>query len=362
VRILQSGNANFGYVLAKKLRGAGIEADLLISRDSIEGVGVYGITASVNNPVSHDKDLKEYPEWIKFAEINKKTKVLKISKIMKDYDLIHAYQATPVHAMFSGRPYIAAVGGDEMRIRAFERSPTGIMLRRSYKKANRLVYSWPILKPYVKRLGLENAEYVPRIWDVSMFEKRGFAKENAEMLTFFLPTAEVWSLKGNEKFLGAFARLCKEGRKVFLYYVDWGGDSAKAKKILSHNDVKGRVEVIPGPVSREIMAEYMEKSDIVVDQFNSGSFTRVGIEAFLFGIPLLINLDEEVHREVHGESPRVINGKTEDEIYDKIICQLENRHELAEIAEYTKRWAMQNFDVEKNVKRYVEMYEGLLRK
>jgi glycosyltransferase involved in cell wall biosynthesis len=362
MKILQAGNANFGYILARELRKRGIESDLLLSKESIKGIGVYGVTAEINDPLSHDQKLKSHPDWMIFDQINKKAKVFHIAKIMKNYDLIHAYQATSIHAMISGKPYIAAVGGDELRVKAFERSLTGITLKKSFKKASKVVYSWPILKPYIEKLGIKNAEYIPRIWDVEIIKKSGIEKENEGILKIFFPTAELWEVKGNEKFLNAFSRLCKENENIFLYYVDWGKDSKKAKEILMVPGVKDKVEFISGPISRENMAQYMEKSDILADQFNSGSFTRVGIESFFFGIPLLINIDEEIHQELHGKSPPVLNAKNENEIYEKLKYVLKNKSELKTIAEEAKEWAEIHFDLNKNVEKYVKIYESIFKK
>ena len=124
MRILQIGNANFGYVMAKELRKKGIESDLLISKEIISGSN-----ASINDPRSHDNEIESYPEWVHFAPINSKLKIFQITKIMKNYDIIHAYNATPIHAMMSKVPYIAQAGGDELRIKAFEKSIIGYLRR-----------------------------------------------------------------------------------------------------------------------------------------------------------------------------------------------------------------------------------------
>jgi glycosyltransferase involved in cell wall biosynthesis len=362
MKILQSGNANFGYVLAKELRKRGIETDLLISKASISGVGIYGISASINDPLTHDKDLKSYPDWIIFDDIDKKSKVFSIAKLMKNYDIIHAYQATPIHAMISGKPYVISTGGDDLRKKVFEKSLTGFFLKRSYKKAKRVVYIWPIAKPYIEKLGLQNSQYIPRVWDIQSFVRKNLRKSTDETLTIFFPTAESWELKGNDKFLKAFVRLCKEDLKVFLYFIDWGEDSEKAKTILSIPKVAKRVKIIPGPISRQEMVKYMEKSDILADQFNIGSFTRVGIEAFFFGIPILINLDEKLYMELHGDIPSILNCKTEDEIYLKLKEALNSKEELPKIAEKAKQWALKHFDLQKNVEKYIEIYESILKK
>ena len=122
------------------------------------------------------------------------------------------------------------------------------------------------------------------------------------------------------------------------------------------------MRIIPGPISREQMSQFMQESDIIADQFNSGSFTRLGIEAFSFGIPLLINLDEKLHKELHGEAPPVINGKDDEEIYSKLKEILDSRYILEKIGNDAKNWAEEHFDLQKNVQKYIEIYENILKK
>lgn len=357
MRILQAGNANFGYVMARELRKKGIETDLLISKQIISGSD-----ASINDPLSHDKNLDSYPDWVIFGDINKRTKIFNIANIMKKYDLIHAYNAVPIHAMFSKRPYLAQSGGDDLRIKAFEKSITGYLLRRAYRKADQFVYVWPIHKPFVEKLGLKNAIYLPRIWDTQNFIRKKQEKSERKSLKIFLPTTEDWQTKGNDKFLKAFVKLCKEDFDVFLYYVDWGKDTERAKELFDSPHVKSKVEIIPGPISREKMAQYMENSDIVADQFNSGSFTRLGIESFIFGIPLLINLDEELHASLHGDSPPIINGKNSEEIFDKLKEMVNSKEILTELGKKANEWGKKHFDLEKNIEKYVEIYQNILKK
>jgi len=349
------GNANFGYAMAKELRRKGIESDLLISKQIISGPN-----ASINDPRSHDNEIKSYPDWVHFAPINSRTKIFQITKIMKNYDIIHAYNATPIHAMLSKVPYIAQTGGDELRIKAFEKSLTGYLLKRSYKKADQFIYVWPIHKPLVEKLGIKNPIYLPRVWEPQNFKKNGQDHPEENKLTIFLPTAEIWETKGNDKFIYAFVKLCKEVDNIQLLFVDWGPDSQKAKKLLDTPHVKEKVEIIKGPISREKMSEYMGKSDLLVDQFNSGSFTRMAIKAFKFGIPILINIDEKIHKELHGESPPVVNVKTSDDIYKELKELSTSKDKLQKIADNAKTWYEKHYQLEKTLIKYIEIYKRIL--
>ena len=356
MRILQAGNANFGYIMAKELRRRGVEADLLVSHQAVSGQNF-----SINDPRNHDPDMDSYPDWMIFYDRDKKIKTFHILQTMKKYDLICAYNTLPSYAMLSGKPYIAVTGGDELRKKAFERSVTGYLLKRAYKKADMVVYTWPVALPYIQRLGLHRTQYIPRIWDA-----RGIARKsrspNDGILRIFMPTAQLWDLKGNEKFLRAFVRLCKEDKNIHLYYVGWGRDAGMAQRLLSEPKAAKRTTMIPGPISREEMASYMSISDILADQFNTGSFTRTGIEAFHFGIPILVNLDYPLYQKTHGDLPSVLQCATENDIYKKISWSLENRDRLESMASDSQKWVMRHFDLQKNIDRHVELYQKILKK
>ena len=343
--------------MARELRKKGIESDLLVPKQMISGS-----FTSINDPLTFDKNIDSYPDWVHIYDNTKKGKLLSILKKMKEYDIVHAYNTLPIQAMLSRKPYLAQSGGDELRIQAFQNSLRGYLLRRAYRKANQFVYVWPIHKSLVERLGIKNAVYLPRIWDTENFVRKNLKEEEEKSLTIFFPTMEDWETKGNDKFLKAFVKLCKENCDVFLYYVDWGKDSEKAKELLNLPKVKEKTIIIKGPISREEMSQYMEKSDIVADQFNSGSFTRLGIEAFIFGIPLLINLDEKLHTDLHGEAPPIINGKNETEIYSKLKELVHSRELINEIGRKAQEWGTKHFDLKKNIEKYIQIYENILKK
>lgn len=358
MRILHIGNTTMGYVMAKELRKRGFESDLLVLPTMVERQNYWPI----NDPLTQEKNVKEYPSWVSFfpKKNNKILKLYDIIKIMRKYDLVHAYTNLSRVAMLSGKPYLAEAGGDDIRVHAFEKSLKGYLLRRAYRKANQFVYVWPIQKPYVEKLRIKNAIYLPRLWDTSSFSREKIKKSVGSGLKIFLPTMEDWNLKGNDKFLKAFVRLCKEDKDVFLYYVDWGKDAQRAKELLTLPEVKNKVEIIPGPIPRQKVSEFMEKSDLMVEQFNTGAFTRIGMEAFAFGLPILINLNKKIHQDLHGDLPDVLNVKNENEIYDKLIEILDGTDQLERIATNAKNWLEKHFDLNKNIEKYIQIYNRIV--
>jgi len=358
MNILHVGNADSGYVIAKELRKKGLDCDFLTPKQM-----VFGKNQSVSNPLNFDNDLKgELPPWMHFYDLNEKGWKYQLIKKMRKYDLIHAYMESPIFAMFSMKPIISQSVGDDLRELAFQKSTKGFLLRRAYHKSKAFIFEWPPHKPFVEKLGIKNSIFIPKLWDSSFFQNNDLKKHDDKSLKLFHPLTQNWKEKGNDKFLKAFVSLCKEDVDVFLYYIDWGEDSAKAKEILKHPILKDKIEIISGPIPKEKMLEYMKKSDILVDQFNSGSFTRTGIEGLNFGIPLLINFNEDLHTSLFGESPPVFNAKNEEEIFSKIKDLVHSKDKIIEVAKKSQKWVKTHYDKEKNIKKYLEIYEKILGK
>ena len=358
MNVLHVGNADSGYVIAKELRKKGLNCDFLTSKQM-----VYGKNQSVSNPLNFDAELEgNLPSWMQFYDLNEKGWKYNLIKKMRKYDLIHAYMESPIFAMFSLKPIISQSVGDDLRELAFQKSIRGYLLRRAYHKSKAFIFEWPPHKPFVEKLGIKNPIFIPKLWDTTFFQNHNIKKNENRVLKLFHPLTQNWKEKGNDKFLKAFVRLCKEDIDVFLYYIDWGEDSQNAKEILNHPKVKNRVEIIPGPVSKERMLEYMKKSDILIDQFNSGSFTRTGIEGLNFGIPLLINFDKELHDSLFGESPPVFNARNEDEVFTCIKDLVNSKDKITEVAKKSQKWVKTHYDKEKNIQKYLQVYQEILGK
>jgi len=67
MKILHVGNVGTAYVIVRELRKRGIDSNLLIEKQQIEGL------ASINNPIKFDKGLDgSIPEWVNFYSTNEK--------------------------------------------------------------------------------------------------------------------------------------------------------------------------------------------------------------------------------------------------------------------------------------------------
>lgn len=355
MKILHIGNVGTAYNVVKELRNRGIDADLMVEKEQI-----YGTLTTINNPLRFDKDLKEIPRWMKIYDKKKKSSRLKIIFTMRKYDIIHAYMNLPILAMFSCKPFISHVVGDDLRVNAFKKNLRGLLLNLAYRKSRRFVFEWIPHKPFLDKLRLKNVIFLPKPWNASNFYREHIIIPKNQVLTIFHPLGQDWKWKGNDKFLKAFERICKDTNKIFLYYIEWGKDVKKASRILERPWVKDKVLRIKGPIERKEMLEYMKKSDIVADQFNSGSFTRTGIESLFFGIPLLMNLDETLHDNIFGDHPVTINTKNEDEIYVEIKKLISDKQNLEDIAKESQKWVKKHYEFRKIIDKFIVMYKEIL--
>ena len=61
-------------------------------------------------------------------------------------------------------------------------------------------------------------------------------------------------------------------------------------------------------------------------------------------------------------APPIINGKNETEIYSKLKELVHSRELLNEIGRKAQEWGSKHFDLKKNIEKYIQIYENILKK
>lgn len=349
MKILVAGNlANYGYYLTKLLRKEGIDAELLMQK----------FPASVQDPKSFDKDMEEYPSWIRFWDNHNKKWKTEVIRIMSEYDLIHALTELPIFAMFSRKPYVAFPTGEDINELVFKKSLKGILLRFAYKKAKTVVYPGPSMHDSVKRLNLNNAIFIAPPWDYAKFKPS--SKTKNERCIFFHPTNQVWKSKRNDLFLRAFARLCEERNDIHLILIRRGEDFEKSLSLLDNQNCKGKYEILPSTVNQSIMSELYDKSDFVVDAFTGGSIGLIGQEAMASAKPLVTYIDRELYQFLYGSIPPILSCRTEDEILSTLRNVADNRNSYSKIGLQLREWIVKYHNPQIQIKKIISIYESIL--
>lgn len=345
-----AGNlANHGYQHVKLLRKYGCDADLLIRKS----------TNISEDPKSFDCTMKEYPNWIKFYDTGKWNWKFNIISIMRKYDVIHASTELPIFAMLSGKPYVATTTGSDVTSFVHSNTIKGILLRGAYHKAKVLIYLAPYLYHSVEKLKIKNAIFLPVLWDYSQFHTRTDNSEDRKTLTIFHPTNHIWEVKRNDIFLKAFVRAAKNRNDIHLITINRGSDFRRSMQILDAPDVKGKITILPQTIAQKDLPEFYHKVDIVADQFASGSTGMIGQEAMACGKPLIQYVNQNLYDKFYGETPPIISGNTEQEIYDAIIKLANNRELIDNIGMKSREWLLKYHNHERIIKKYVYIYESI---
>jgi len=360
MRVLVAGNlVNMGFEIVKAMRSKGFEVNLLMPKNSHPS----------SDPKSMYPELKNtgYPRWVitfdnskrRFGLSNWKLQVIK--EMRNNYDCIIALTEFSIFAMLSGKPYGALSTGSDMRELAFERSLKGFLYRLSYKFARIVIWGEPDKFHLVKKLGLKRKSVFCTAPRNVVFQIQKIEKDNLkDKFVIFHPTAQHWKLKGNNRFLEAFEKLCSEINNAYLIISERGPDLEKSEKILKNGNAKNNYKFIPS-LNADQMRYYYNLCDVVVDQFGIGSMGMITMEAMSYAKPVILELNEEFFKECYNNAPNsLINVKTSNQIYIELKKLILNPKLCEKIGEQNKKWVNENWDSSKLTERYIKICNAIM--
>lgn len=300
---------------------------------------------------------------------------LTLRPLLDRYDVVHAYATNPVPLMLSGkRPYVAYEHGT-IRQMPFERTTEGASLTTAYRSADGVVITNCDNKLAAEKMGLRNFEFVPHPVNED-YLSRSIASDNLRQrlveehdasFILFHPSRQHWSEerdpsleKGNDILIRGFARLVNEvDPRAFAVMVDWGLMVDRSKALLEELGCADRVTWIR-PLPHRAFAKWINASDVVADQFYLGAFGSLTPKAMACGKPVLLNLDEELHRWCFQELPPVMNVKTPDEVFHSLQNVVLDKRALSRIGEEGRGWYNREHSMKLVGDKLVGMYQHAL--
>ena len=334
MHICHVGNmANDGYATVKALRGAGVDAELLIDlSDFGMGLPQWELYDIKDDPYKMSvSKLNDYPlpDWIRVytKEKNLFKKSADMFRAARGYDLLHCHFPAFNFLQFSPQPFLIYEAGFLRKIwnyhlakkRLFPRKPPRMNWERlgedAYKKAECVTWTNTDMIEMVKCVEAKSRVFIPFAIDTKRYApKIGEAHDELRLLS---PSRQCWDVKGNDMMLRAFARFIKSGARAHLTLVDWGyvEDVAEAHRILE--PVKDNVTWV-APMSKPKLIAAYHDADVVLDQFILGGSGTTGYEAMSCGKPLMIYFNESAEK-CYGEAPPCVNVRTEDEILAGLV-------------------------------------------
>ena len=151
-------------------------------------------------------------------------------------------------------------------------------------------------------------------------------------------------LKGDEKVIGAAARLAEEGFTFRLSLASWGDDIDMVKEMVARHPALARQVIWNPPQAKKEFYSVLKSVDSVLDQFYLEAYGAIFFEAMSANAATLISCSygsNPVDR-FFAQPPPYLAADSEDEIYAAMKQVLEHPEESKALAQTGRAWNLNN--------------------
>ncbi|HKZ94875.1 MAG TPA: glycosyltransferase [Candidatus Bathyarchaeia archaeon] len=301
------------------------------------------------------------PDWLHFLDLrsNIMSKLNRIRKEMKKYDLIVAHVPFFIYSYLLRRDYIPFEAGAIRYFGEARISYKGIrywLMKKSYQHAKMILMTNPDTLDLCDKYRL-NWVFMPFAINMQRYRPMKVDPLNYENVIFCY-SRQDWKEKGQDKMIKAFAAFLKEQADSLLVLVNWGVDQQKSKSLIADFGIEKHVHWVP-LMSKPCLVEWINKSTVIADQFNLGSSGTAGFEAMACGKPLIIFLSKSHFSRVYDEFPPVLNAGTEKEIlFSLSLCNDKKKRDDA--GRRSRQWVAKHHDSAVVARKHMEIYVKML--
>ena len=344
--------ANFDVALANALSRSGMNC--IVVRSSEVGLPDFdALPVPIVSLKPEDVILSEGPRWM--YQMAKRSKCIVSFTGILPWMLREWWLAA---LLLPFPPIVNYTTGSDMTELIRERSLAGTIYRSIVRKAFlNVLFPYPEMIKSARRFRITNVMFVR----FPYFLPSPKLSKIEGPITYLHPSHLDWgasdnradrnSTKGNDLFLNAFFRALRAGVDIRCVIVDRGPDRDLAKQMIESSGFGDRFRWLPALTQKEF-ADEMDGCDIIVDQFDVGGFGGIAIEAMSKSKPVMIYIDSEAASLLYKESPPIINCRTEADIFEAIMSNL-NREQLREKGEIARKWVQANHGAEQNLNEFV---------
>jgi glycosyltransferase involved in cell wall biosynthesis len=373
---MYGGALTISYSIAKHLRARGQDVTLFIDKE---------LSDKSYAPSWEDEEMRGgYPGWIKITEarflkaIFGDRRSVEFTKKLSDCDILHLHGEAYLWMNLVNKPFLYQSHGYDLDQMPFNRGSVkqvilSMLARRAMGKAASII-TIPHQRDFLERLGLaEKESYLPYPVDIDKYApvnadelKKKILSENDAELIFFHPSRHEWlnnpttNNKGNDKVITAFASYVRRhGRKAVLILVNKGRNVRDSKKMIGELGISERVVWLEA-VPKSRLISYYNASDIILDQFNLGSFGQIFLEAMACGVPTFAYLKR--YEGVYPEMPPAVNVYTDMDIERKLLELSEDSKKRKEIGQESRDWVRKYHNLEYACDKYIALYNSFMEK
>lgn len=209
-------------------------------------------------------------------------------------DIYHAHyllQDCYLTRIFGKKPLIGHAHGSDLKT-TINRFTLGRIVRSNLRKCDKILVSTPDLLEMARQYR-EDAEYLPNPVDIEFFYSKPSTPHEGK-LKVLIAGGSDWTLKGTDIAVRGLAEL---RGIVEVSIIGYGKDLEKTLALAKSLRVK--MTLLP-KVRHEKLNEYYWNADLVLDQFESGVFGLVSLEAIACGRPVITFLSSrhDVYRDI----------------------------------------------------------------
>ncbi len=380
--------AQDAYNVTKAMRARGISADLLITskeryafsmplwEDGDLSRKAFGDPMNPNNEAVNRYGMSD---WIKVVRVRSGFKVLseadllaKLLFIFRRYNIVFAHVPGSMYAMLLRCNYVPYDAGlirylpfSENRLPPYrQRTYVPIayeMLKKSYENAPIILFTNPDTLRIFKEAKLR-ARFVPFAIPCDKYSpkpKKGLFKGHDQV--FFMPSRHHWKEKGTDRVINAFSRFAKRDPSSLLVMVDWGTNIEESKELIRKLAIPSKNIRFVQPMPKKDLIDMYNEADVVLDQFTLGSWGTATPEAMACEKPVIMYYDAKVINECFGSLPPILNARTTDEIYQRMI-ECRDPEARREIGVASRAWVKKAHDPSLVVDIHIATAKEVLQK
>jgi glycosyltransferase involved in cell wall biosynthesis len=392
---------NNHYLLAKGLRGLGIDAHLFYN------VGLHFQT----HPVADDPSFAANPpEWLHpYCDADVGPRAFwqprpLLQQAIADCDLIHAEDVGLVWAAQSDKPYVWDPYGYDLNFYGFfphwqpgwhAAHPDRILAALAYRQAiagaraiNQGIWYQPLAHGFslIDRLTSPgtfrhdialavDTEYFspgdgPNL--ATLLQQAG-SNTKPKGLTIFHPvrvmfTESSYVNKANDRLIRAIGALNAAGHDVTLILIERGGRcEIEARRIIDDLNITNRVAWIPA-MPKHALRDWYRAADLGADEFIGGAMGSVAFESMACGTPLLTYLRTEGTQPTFWppslcmpELPPLLNASSDAEIVAALLPLIHDRTRLQELRRQSREWSEKNSSCNAIARKWLDIYSDVIR-